>query len=170
MAFDTGPLLLRAGAYSADRLTTNWADSAYQALSRLHRATGVQFLVGVNQHAENPEITKMQISKAREALPWGSIVGFTVGNEPGAAAGGGGRRQYDEVACSRTALQPRCKLTAMPPLPPRPCRHVRAAAQERPGRRHHAQRCQLARVRRHAPPCAGVKGQHNGTGAVHVPG
>jgi hypothetical protein len=94
-------MYLRAGAYSADRLTTNWADSAYHALSRLHRATGVQFLVGVNQHAENPEITKMQISKAREALPVGSIIGFAVGNEPGAAAGGRRSRRLHAEGCMR---------------------------------------------------------------------
>ena len=51
-AFGTGPMLVRVGAYAADRLTKPWPATVYRALGALHNATGAKFIMGVNQHAE----------------------------------------------------------------------------------------------------------------------
>ena len=86
-AFDTGPLPLRVGAYAADRMRAPWPDSTFDALSRLRRALsgagagGTQFIIGVNQHAEDAAVTAAQVERARRALPEGSVAAFAVGNE-----------------------------------------------------------------------------------------
>ncbi|GBF93298.1 hypothetical protein Rsub_06030 [Raphidocelis subcapitata] len=78
----TGPMIFRMGANSADRLVGPWPAAAYKALSELHAATGAKFIMGVNQHAEDPSVTKQQVEEAVRKLPAGSIVGFAPGNEP----------------------------------------------------------------------------------------
>jgi hypothetical protein len=80
--FETGPMLVRVGAYSADRLTKPWPGTVYKALGALHNATGVKFILGVNQHAEDPVLTKEQVRRSEKLLPAGSVVSFAVGNEP----------------------------------------------------------------------------------------
>jgi hypothetical protein len=77
-----GPQYMRVGAYSADRLVAPWNGTVYFALARLHRATGVKFIMGVNQHAEDEAVTQMQVKRSQQLLPPGSIVSFAVGNEP----------------------------------------------------------------------------------------
>jgi len=79
---DTGPLLVRVGAYSADRLIKPWPGTVYRALGALHNATGVKFIVGVNQHAEDPVLTQEQVKRSEKFMPAGSILAFAVGNEP----------------------------------------------------------------------------------------
>ena len=73
---------MRVGAASADRLVKPWPATVYKALSALHAATGIQFILGVNQHAESPAITQEQVKRSLKLLPAGSIQSFAVGNEP----------------------------------------------------------------------------------------
>lgn len=81
-AYDTGPMFMRVGAYSADRLIKPWPGTVYKALTQLNAATGMQFIMGINQHAEDPEVTREQVKRSEKLLPKGSIVSFAVGNEP----------------------------------------------------------------------------------------
>ncbi|KAI8465097.1 MAG: hypothetical protein J3K34DRAFT_95524 [Monoraphidium minutum] len=81
-SYDTGPMYFRVGAYSADRLIKPWPASVYKALTTLHTATGVKFIMGANQHAEDPSVTDAQVQRSLKLLPAGSIVAFGVGNEP----------------------------------------------------------------------------------------
>jgi hypothetical protein len=80
--YDTGPMIFRVGAYAADRLDKPWPATVYKALSELHLKTGAKFIVGVNQHAEDPALTDEQVRRSAKLLPKGSIVAFAVGNEP----------------------------------------------------------------------------------------
>lgn len=72
----------QVGAYSADRLIKPWPATVYKALTKLSSATGMKFIIGVNQHAEDPKITQEQVTRSERQLPAGSIVSFAVGNEP----------------------------------------------------------------------------------------
>ncbi|KAI8471732.1 MAG: hypothetical protein J3K34DRAFT_458144 [Monoraphidium minutum] len=80
--FDTGPMLIRVGAYSADRLVKPWPGSVYKALATLHKATRAQFIMGVNQNAEDAELTAGQVERSEDLMPPGSVVSYAVGNEP----------------------------------------------------------------------------------------
>ncbi|KAI8465096.1 MAG: hypothetical protein J3K34DRAFT_438146 [Monoraphidium minutum] len=81
-AYDNGPLMLRIGAMAADRMTGVWSAAVLNALTTLHRWTGAKFILGVNFHSENPEITKAQIARIKSILPSSAIESFAVGNEP----------------------------------------------------------------------------------------
>ncbi|KAI8465098.1 MAG: hypothetical protein J3K34DRAFT_438150 [Monoraphidium minutum] len=81
-AHDNGPMIMRVGAYQADRMVTPWNVSVYFALNKLHRATGTKFIVGVNQHAEDVAVTQAQVRRNEQLLPKGSVLSYSVGNEP----------------------------------------------------------------------------------------
>ncbi|KIY97001.1 hypothetical protein MNEG_10962 [Monoraphidium neglectum] len=80
--FNTGPMYMRVGAESADRLVKPWPATVYKALADLNKATGMQYIVGTNQHAEDASLTASQVTRSLKLLPQGSIVSFAVGNEP----------------------------------------------------------------------------------------
>lgn len=42
----------------------------------------MMYIIGVNQHAEDPEVTAGQVVRSEKLLPHNSIVSFAVGNEP----------------------------------------------------------------------------------------
>jgi len=73
---------MRVGAYSADRMTKPWPGTVYRALTTLHAATATQFIMGINQHAESPAVTKEQVQRSLKLLPAGSVESLAVGNEP----------------------------------------------------------------------------------------
>lgn len=79
---DTGPMYMRVGAESADRLTKPWPGTVYKAMTDVNKATGMMYIVGVNQHAEDPALTASQVKRSLKLLPAGSIASFAVGNEP----------------------------------------------------------------------------------------
>lgn len=79
---------MRVGAYSADRMTTAWPSTVYFALYRLHKAAGVKYIMGINQHAEDEAVTKGQVIRNEKLLPPGSVVSYAVGNEPDMWVGG----------------------------------------------------------------------------------
>lgn len=81
-AFDTGAMTMRIGAITADRMKGVWSTAQTTALRIINKWTGTQFILGVNMHAEDPQITKMQVKHLRDRLPPGAIVSFAVGNEP----------------------------------------------------------------------------------------
>lgn len=157
-AHSTGPMIFRVGANTADRLVGAWPEAAYKALSQLHAATGAQFILGVNQHAEDPAVTKQQVEEAARKLPAASVVGFAPGNEPGGWEGGGGGGPGARARGARAAFPwsgagaGGGRDASMPdPQTPtaarvEPIRHVHTSSQERQGGIHHAQKARVARV------------------------
>jgi hypothetical protein len=71
--------IARVGAYSADRLEKPWPATVYRALAALHNATGMAFIIGVNQHAEDAELTREQVARTERLLPRGAVASFAVG-------------------------------------------------------------------------------------------
>lgn len=54
----------------------------WDSLNKLHAATGVKFIVGLNLEAGDAELTKRQMAAAEAKLTPGSVLSFEIGNEP----------------------------------------------------------------------------------------
>lgn len=80
--YDTGPLILRIGAAAADRMTGVWSSQVLDALNKVYKATGAKFILGVNLHSENAEITKAQVQHITRSINTDAIEAFAVGSEP----------------------------------------------------------------------------------------
>lgn len=80
-SYGSGPLSLRIGGGSTDSQKTVPGPAVWEALSKLHKATGMTFILGLNFYDQNVELAKNQMDAARKGLPEGSIQSFEIGNE-----------------------------------------------------------------------------------------
>eukprot|EP00878_Enallax_costatus_P015471 GHUV01016205.1.p1 GENE.GHUV01016205.1~~GHUV01016205.1.p1 ORF type:complete len:352 (+),score=61.74 GHUV01016205.1:183-1238(+) len=81
-SFGSGPLVLRVGGGSTDKQVTVPEPRVWQALSKLHEATGMKFILGLNFFYNNVALARAQMDAAKAGLPQGSIMSFEIGNEP----------------------------------------------------------------------------------------
>lgn len=80
-SFGSGPLVLRVGGGSTDKLVTVPDPHVWEALSNLHKATGMKFILGLNFFRNNVTLARAQMDAATASLPPGSIMSFEIGNE-----------------------------------------------------------------------------------------
>ena len=80
-SYGSGPINLRIGGGSTDKLVTVPAQNVWSSLSKLHRDTGMKFIIGLNFFHQDLGLSKGQMDAASGGLPAGSIEGFEIGNE-----------------------------------------------------------------------------------------
>jgi hypothetical protein len=80
-SYGSGPLSLRIGGGSTDMQKTVPGPAVWDSLSKLHKATGMTYILGLNFYDQNVELAKNQMDAARKGLPEGSIQSFEIGNE-----------------------------------------------------------------------------------------
>lgn len=51
-------------------------------MAKLHKETGMKFIIGVPLNGNRPEFVFAMVAKARDFLPEAAILGFELGNEP----------------------------------------------------------------------------------------
>jgi hypothetical protein len=84
-SYGSGPLSLRIGGGSTDMQKTVPGPAVWEALSKLHKATGMTFILGLNFFDQDVNLARGQMDAARKGLPEGSIQSFEIGNEVGPA-------------------------------------------------------------------------------------
>jgi hypothetical protein len=80
-SYGSGPLVLRVGGGSTDKLVTVPEPHVWEALSKLYRATGMRFILGLNLFNNDIGLARRQMDAALKGLPEGSIISFEIGNE-----------------------------------------------------------------------------------------
>jgi hypothetical protein len=80
-SYGSGPLSLRIGGGSTDMQKTVPGPAVWDALSKLHKATGMTFILGLNFFDQDVNLAKGQMDAAKKGLPVGSIQSFEIGNE-----------------------------------------------------------------------------------------
>lgn len=80
-SYGSGPLSLRIGGGSTDMQKTVPGPAVWDSLSKLHKATGMTYILGLNFFDQNVELARNQMDAARKGLPEGSIQSFEIGNE-----------------------------------------------------------------------------------------
>ncbi|WIA23785.1 hypothetical protein OEZ85_013468 [Tetradesmus obliquus] len=81
-SFGSGPLVLRVGGGSTDKLTTVPGPEVWGPLSKLHAATGMKYILGLNLFLNDVALARKQMDAAKAGLPASSIISFEIGNEP----------------------------------------------------------------------------------------
>eukprot|EP00775_Hariotina_reticulata_P005367 gene5367-5602_t len=81
-SYGSGPLVLRIGGGSTDKLTTVPGQDVWHALSELHKDVGMLYIVGLNFLKNDHDLAREQMDAAIKGLPKGSIMSFEIGNEP----------------------------------------------------------------------------------------
>jgi hypothetical protein len=80
--YDNGPLVLRVGGSSADQLMAQPIPWVWAWMADLHNRTGIKFIINVPFKCDDSEeVAAAMISRARSALPDGSVLSFELGNE-----------------------------------------------------------------------------------------
>lgn len=85
-SYGSGPLVLRIGGGSTDKLITVPGQEVWDALSKLHKEVGMRYIVGLNFLKNDQDLSRRQMDAAINGLPKGSIMSFEIGNEVGRAA------------------------------------------------------------------------------------
>eukprot|EP00878_Enallax_costatus_P009834 GHUV01010268.1.p1 GENE.GHUV01010268.1~~GHUV01010268.1.p1 ORF type:complete len:631 (+),score=180.97 GHUV01010268.1:56-1948(+) len=80
--YGSGPMIIRVGGGSTDKLTTIPPQYVYQALAQVYNEIGAQFILGVNFESSDVELARGQLDAARSYMPPGSVITFEIGNEP----------------------------------------------------------------------------------------
>lgn len=80
-SYGSGPLSLRIGGGSTDMQKTVPGPAVWDALSKLHKATGMTYILGLNFYNQDVTLAKGQMDAAKKGLPEGSIQSFEIGNE-----------------------------------------------------------------------------------------
>jgi hypothetical protein len=80
-------LVLRVGGGSTDKLLTVPGPEVWQPLSKLHAATGMKFILGLNFVQNDVTLARKQMDAAKAGLPAKSIISFEIGNEVRSVAG-----------------------------------------------------------------------------------
>lgn len=80
-SYGSGPLSLRIGGGSTDMQKTVPGPAVWDALSKLHKATGMTYILGLNFYNQDVTLAKNQMDAAKKGLPEGSIQSFEIGNE-----------------------------------------------------------------------------------------
>lgn len=80
-SYGSGPIVIRIGGNSTDTSRTP-LPGALKAFSDLSRATGAQFILGVNLGTDDASLAARQAQAYVSAMPPGSIVAIEIGNEP----------------------------------------------------------------------------------------
>lgn len=80
-SYGSGPLVLRIGGGSTDKQTKVPEPTVWQALAKLHAATGMQYIIGLNFFSQDYDLAKGQMDAARKYLPASAILSFEIGNE-----------------------------------------------------------------------------------------
>jgi hypothetical protein len=115
-----GPPVVRVGGGSTDLQRFVPDDRVWDALNRLHAATGVKYIIGLNLEAGDPQLSKRQMQAAEAKLTPGSVLSFEIGNEVrvfGFFLGGGGGSSKDPCnACKLCPQQHHPTLNT--PTPP----------------------------------------------------
>jgi hypothetical protein len=75
--------VLRVGGGSTDKLVTVPGPEVWQPLSKLHAATGMKYILGLNFFNSDVVLTRRQMDAAKAGLPAKSIISFEIGNEVG---------------------------------------------------------------------------------------
>lgn len=80
-SYGSGPLSLRIGGGSTDLLKTVPGPAVWSALSKLHKDTGMQYILGLNFYDQDITLAKNQMDAAKGGLPASAIQSFEIGNE-----------------------------------------------------------------------------------------
>jgi len=80
-SYGSGPLSLRIGGGSTDLQKTVPGPAVWDALTKLHKATGMQYILGLNFFDQDVTLARNQMDAARKGLPADSIRSFEIGNE-----------------------------------------------------------------------------------------
>lgn len=80
-SYGSGPLSLRIGGGSTDMQKTVPGPAVWDALTKLHKATGMQYILGLNFFEQDVTLARNQMDAARKGLPADSIRSFEIGNE-----------------------------------------------------------------------------------------
>lgn len=80
--------MLRIGGGSTDAQTTVPGPQVWDSLTRMYRATGVKYIIGLNFYNQDVNLTRSQKQAATQNLPKNSILGFELGNEVSSSSNG----------------------------------------------------------------------------------
>jgi hypothetical protein len=80
-SYGSGPLVIRVGGGSTDKITRVLPQAVYAALARLHQATGARFILGVNGEQADVALARKQLAAAQETLPESAVLTYELGNE-----------------------------------------------------------------------------------------
>jgi hypothetical protein len=80
-SYGSGPISLRIGGGSTDKLVTVPGSNVWSSLTKLHRDTGMKYIIGLNFYHQDFGLSKGQMDAAVAGLPASSIEGFEIGNE-----------------------------------------------------------------------------------------
>jgi hypothetical protein len=80
-SWGSGPIVLRIGGGSTDMQQTVPGPEVWDSLSRMHKATWMRYIIGVNFYNQDVNLTRAQMEASLENLPKKSIMGFELGNE-----------------------------------------------------------------------------------------
>jgi hypothetical protein len=80
-SWGSGPIVLRVGGGSTDKLVTVPDAHVWESLRNLNLATGIKFILGVNFYNQDVNLSRNQMNAARAVLPGDSIINFELGNE-----------------------------------------------------------------------------------------
>jgi hypothetical protein len=122
-SFGGGPLLIRIGGSSTDDANFTQPAEVFQAMTKIHYATGARFMLGLNLMAADPSLSLAQMQAAQAQMPAEAIVTFEIGNEVScggtstARAEAGGRASAGALLDVRHKQRPLGQQKSMVPAP-----------------------------------------------------